>query len=208
MPIRDLISERRAVQVGARRVLIRKPTVATVFTVLGLYWPEIEACLNVWRDPVKRPADPLAAFLPIFLKAGDLRHADLLATLTDDPDPGDAEPLFRAALSLCDLERIVMFLGFSDDPDKTQTSSDGSDIDDQGTAMVLVAERLHLDPMTLQHWPFEAYLTICEVLRLANDERHLAAQVGSRPLHGETKIVPVTAPRTGDLILAYDDGIH
>jgi hypothetical protein len=182
VPVRDFIQERRVVQMGPRRFIIRKPTVATLEAVLGLYAVEITKVFQACA--LGLPPDPLAALLPVFLAGGGSKLADVLATCCEPADevaeaiaehPEAAEALVMAVLSIADLPRIVGSLDFTSEERAAKLariaeqhgvpppeSEEGPS--ERALAIVLLSERFHLSPMTVMDWPYEAFLTVCETL--------------------------------------------
>ena len=193
MPVRDFIPERREVQAGPRRFFLRRPTVATVEMVLGLYPAEILAAVRAYREGAR----DVETFLVLFTMEGDERIAEVLATCTEAGggtpvcETGEAaRALVRAMLSLCDLPRILASFDFTaEEVAPLSARAVESHPEDRAFVLVGMACELGVSPLELAGWPYEAYLTAQDAL---------LRRAGRKP-------VRVSAPNT--IILPWGDGV-
>lgn len=188
MAIRDFIGERRSLDIGGRRFVVRRPSITTVVLVLELYRTEIGLCLDASQDcPELWGEDPLRNVLRVLLTDGDPRLEEILPTFVsgpDDPSSWPARELIIASLAASDLDRIVEALNLGSEPSEEEAGPFSLEHN-----VISLAERFHCSPFDVMGWPFESYLSICDALvelsewheQQREDEGDATPAAGDRP---------------------------
>lgn len=177
--LRDFLNLRTFVRVtGGHRFACRAPTVGAVVRFILLFDAEILGCYRAFmkRDNAD-PSTALSAFYPVFAEKnkGDTLAECLVecVELIGGDECSCREILsmnsqvmldvLGAVMSLTDTARVFASFHVDDAFAGRPTSSDD---DDRGyeRAILRVAERFHIDPVSIEGWRYEMWLDVGEIL--------------------------------------------
>lgn len=181
MRVTDLVDRELPLTIAGRQFILRRIRLRTVLQILVRF----SDTLHAFQQSGKRDVEQLLGSVA----NDDL--ADLYAFLLSPYDPlflrqhlneAVARELMVLVASVNDLERIWASLAFSQHPEGAAPTLVEAEVEKVPgippipallAVIDLVAERYKLDPMKVLEWPYEAFLTMTEVMesRVKTEER-------------------------------------
>lgn len=157
-------------RIGARAYRVRPPSLETLLTCVGIYFPAVSEVARAVLAGASVDADGAAALKTLFL-AAPASAAAVLSTCVDGAiDDADLPALLDAALSLCDPRGAMRMFDVARLAEPRSPDAEGAPAEPGADNIELACSRVGMAfgaaPHDVMAWPLDAFMSASESLRL------------------------------------------
>lgn len=178
MPLLDFSTERRSLEIGGRRVRIRRLTVGAIARALTVFSTEMAALRFLYENRETWALFGAEPAVEILSRRADAM-VEVLRDCVDTDVPESEWPVVELAEAIAALSSwptIARSLEFS------QRRGDTADLAAESRAIVGLAREMGVDPVSILEWPMEAWVSAQDALAPKGEGDAVSVGIGSGAL--------------------------